>query len=1729
MFFFDNLSYLAFPTLSPPTTISQMNTHKLNGMPFLLLALHCLFSAVALTPADAQDLYVGNNSSGQTTNFTSGTNAFASTYVGNGAAASNNLLTVSNAGTLLTNANELFIGRIGSSNSMVISSGGMVVNSNGYIGSQPFSSSNSVLVTGSNSLWTNRADLYVGNSGSGNNLVVDDGGMVADVSGYIGTYSTSSNNSVQVTGTESLWTNSADLYVGFEGFGNNLTIANGATVANTTGFIGLSGAASFNNSVLVTGAGSLWTNSADLFVGFEGFGNNLTIANGGTVANTTGFIGLSGAASSNNSVLVTGAGSLWTNSNVLCVGYEGSSNSLVVSNGATVAVNADGNIGYDATASNNSVLVTGSNSLWTNSNSLLVGVRGSSNSLTISIGGTVANTIGFIGYDAASSNNSALVTGSNSTWSNSGSLYVGYLGSSNTLTVANSGSVVASVIEIAYQSGSSGTLNIGSLGGSDGAGTITANAINFGPGTGAINFNQTDSLTLSTAIAGTGAGLVNQLGTGTTILSGNNTYTGETVITRGTLVAASTNALGGSDITLGGTADTATLALAINLTISTTPIPHYDLIWGSNGVISLTPGAQALSLSGGMTNAGGGLFDFGGYSTTGTNAVINFNFQDGFTASSFSVLGSMNWGFEFLTNYSAGYSNSLVAWHIPTPDLYVGSNSTVPSTNFTSGTNTYGNTYVGYTADASNNLLTIGNTNTLLTNSGLLYVGYDGSSNSMVISNGGRVANVDGIIGLRTNSSNNSVLVTGEGSLWTNARHLSIGEGGSGNSLTVADGGTVASDSGIIGSYDTYTSSNNSVLVTGTGSLWTNSSDLVVGGDISGNSLVISNGGKVANTDGFIGEYSSNNSVLVTGSNSLWTNAGGLFIGNYGSGTLTIANSGSVAASSITIASQSNSTGTLNIGRFGTNDTAGTINAPTIAFGSGTGTINFNQSDSITIFATISGNGSVNQLGAGSVNQLGGRIKQTTILSGNNTYTGETLISDGTLRAASTNAFGTSAVTLTNSGTLSLSTNLTIASLIWGGGSSSVSVSNLTSGAFLNITGALTLSGSGTGTFKLGHMLGTNAVQLMAWGTPNNYTTNNFFVTGVANYSLIVSNNNSLWLTPINDLIAVSTDTIVTNSATYPSVSFQTNGILTVTPGVTLTITTRVDATNNGTVIVNGELSTPAMNIPIGGTLMGSGTLSLTGGNLTVNGTVAPGNSPGTFFVTGGNLVMGSTAIWDEQIYSTSLYDRVVVTGAAFLNGTMNITSYGSGGLEYGQQYNFLTASGGISGAFSSIIAPNGFRGRLLLSGNNTEANILIAPSSYTLLAQGNNQIQVATALDSFIPATSGDQLVVSTSLDSLTASEYNQAFNAIMPTMYQSMATVAFNQANALNMQLNQRLWGVRLAEGGGFSMSGLADNYAMLEGQGDGQADGAGSGKGVLDSKKDILRPGLDNHWGMFVDANGIFAKANSGNMLPGYNAQSGGITAGLTYKWNESFASGLYCGYQGTYSKMGANGSGLGTGSSLIDNAVRFGVFGTYGHKDGKGLYANALAGGAYHNYQATRVIQYTGMNRTANSAPGAGELDTMLATGYDIQKGKFTFGPTASLQYTYLGVNKVNETGAQSLNFNSGGWNSSSMLSSVGAHAAYNWQACKNVVVVPQISLNWQHEFLQNPYNITGNLGGTSPTFSNTSATGIRDYLYTGVGFTVELNKKWNTSFFYNAAAGNSDLVSQNIFWSAGVKF
>ena len=360
-------------------------------------------------------------------------------------------------------------------------------------------SNNVVLVTGSGSVWNCTNDVYVGYSGDGNlltiasNATLSNGGtnnpLEAHVfgDGYVG-YS-SDNNAVLVTGGGSVWNNAGDLSVGYSGNGNSLTVANNGTlisgyynVSLDTYGVGTSyiGYVSGNNAVLVTGSGSVWSNAEDLYVGDSGSGNSLTIASNGTVYNNGdlrgnygyGYIGYAG---DNNAVVVTGNGSVWRNANDFYIGNYGAGNSLTISNGAAVyidpsyifAPNPITYIGAQTGATSNSVLVTGSGSVWNNASDLYVGSNGMGNSLTISNGGAAYDGSGYIGYQSGASNNTVLVTGNGSVWSNTNSVYVGYAGAGNSLAVGNGGHVAWNAGgAIGYASGSSNNSVVVASGGS---------------------------------------------------------------------------------------------------------------------------------------------------------------------------------------------------------------------------------------------------------------------------------------------------------------------------------------------------------------------------------------------------------------------------------------------------------------------------------------------------------------------------------------------------------------------------------------------------------------------------------------------------------------------------------------------------------------------------------------------------------------------------------------------------------------------------------------------------------------------------------------------------------------------------------------------------------------------------------------------------------------------------------------------------------------------------------------------------------------------------------------------------------------------------------------------------------------------------------------------------------------------------------------------------------------
>ena len=244
-----------------------------------------------------------------------------------------------------------------------------------------------------------------------------------------------------------------NMFVGNQLGGNQLIITGTSTFTNSGGYVGnLAGCS--NNTVLVSGPSSVWYNQLNLYVGNQGASNRLTISDSAVVVNNAGFVSAD-SASSNNSVFVTGTGSVWSNAGTLYMGGWGADNQLTVTNGGVVQ-GAMVYLGYSLAAGRNKATITGTGSVWRSGNSVYVGFYGTANQLTVSDGGAVYDLIGCLGNYNISINNTALVTGAGSVWNNANALYVGISGVNNQLTVTAGGGVIAGTVVLGNNSDSSG-------------------------------------------------------------------------------------------------------------------------------------------------------------------------------------------------------------------------------------------------------------------------------------------------------------------------------------------------------------------------------------------------------------------------------------------------------------------------------------------------------------------------------------------------------------------------------------------------------------------------------------------------------------------------------------------------------------------------------------------------------------------------------------------------------------------------------------------------------------------------------------------------------------------------------------------------------------------------------------------------------------------------------------------------------------------------------------------------------------------------------------------------------------------------------------------------------------------------------------------------------------------------------------------------------------------------
>jgi T5SS/PEP-CTERM-associated repeat protein len=810
--------------------------------------------------------------------------------IGNGASSNSALVTDASSQWNITS--NLFVGVGGSGNALTIAAGGQVLVGVGQVpivpatfstvsmGANAGDQNNAILVTNAGSLLQANV-INVGAQGSGNALSISDGGhvTVSDlVQGFgpfltrtygvvnVGQAADANHNSLTVDGSSSLLQIAAPaLNIGNQGSSNTLQVSGGAQIVVTDSQVKLgnwvtllsavnigAAAAAGGNRAVITDAGSL-VKASIVDVGADGSGNSLTIAHGGTVSSSYGIIG-SNSMASGNAVLLTGAGSLWSNTSLLAIGGAGSNNQMTVSDGATVGGNGSIVVGVTSNSAHNSLLITGAGSS-VNGWQLLVGNGGYGNTMTLSAGG-VANAAGGIG----GSNSSVLVTDAGSAW-NTPDLTIG--GSGGLLQIVNGGVV----------SGSNSTL----------AGYRGLVAIS------GVNSMLTNSGDLTVGHGGSNNGLL--------------------LTNRGT--ASSANGyLGVTHLVFEGQGDT-------DYGTTVYPFKGIDIgVWAGSGLSSSN--SAVVTGNGTVWNVSTNLSVGRRASSDNTLTIAN-----GGTVNSLNgFVGDTGWGetniagmtfYVYADNNAATVTGSGSVWN-NTGDLTIGhlyaSGNSLTIAN--QGTVNSAQGYLGV-QNASNNSVLVTGAGSSWNVAGGTIVGSNGVGNTLTIANGGVVNNGSEIeIGVEANAHNNSVSVTGAGSTWTNPG-FNVGSLGSSNSLTISAGGVVNSLRACLGAG--AISAGNKLTVDG-GVL--TGTDVLVGGLGHGNNLTISNGGVVSMTlsslqYGVIGQgaSASNNTVLVTGAGSVWEMGKDLKVGSQGSGNTLAINAGGkvTVGSNLHISAQSGANG----------------------------------------------------------------------------------------------------------------------------------------------------------------------------------------------------------------------------------------------------------------------------------------------------------------------------------------------------------------------------------------------------------------------------------------------------------------------------------------------------------------------------------------------------------------------------------------------------------------------------------------------------------------------------------------------------------------------------------------------------------------------------------------------------------------------------------------------------
>jgi len=1443
-----------------------------------------------------------------------------------------------------------------------------------------------------------------------------------------------------------------------------------------TGTLALSGADTYTGATTISaGALNIQSNSA------LGTGAG-TSTSGVTVALTGAALQIQGGISTTTAVALTLNGTGLAGNGAL----ENVSGTNTYSGLITLGSNAT--IGSDAGTLNltNTGTITGSGFDLT--------LTGAGNGTIHSIIGTGAGTLTMTGSGTWTLFGANTFTGNTSVTS-------GTLDLSNSLALENS-TVTSGGTGIVFDSSvGSDAFTFGGLSGSanlalqNNAGTPAAVALTVGGN----NSSTTYSGDLSAA------GSLIKAGTGTLTLSGTNGYTGATTVSDGTLQIGNGSA--------GLISDSSAVSVALGATLAfdeATGLTQSNAIADSGTVEGAEGSGITNTLSGAIT--GSGVFTQTGTGTTVLTNTGNTYASTTITAGTLQIgdgaTGNGSLGSGSVTDDAALVFDPLTASIIA--NAITGSGTvTKKGSSATILTNT-GNTYSGGTTITAG-ILQIGNGTTsngsigtagVLDDASLVFDPFSTSTIANAITGSGAVTQNGPGTTILTSSSNaylgtttvaNGTLQIGNGAtgLISNTSPVSVSLGATlafdeannlAQSNSIDDAGTVegAEGSGITNTLSGAITDTGVFTQTGAGTtILTNTGNTYSGGTtITAGTLQIGDGVTSNGSVGTIGV--TDNAALVfdpmASSTSTIANAitGSGTVTQNGPGTTVLTSSSNNYSGNTTV-----SAGTLQIG----DGSSGAINNSSIVSVSSGATLAFDEATGSTQINAITDSGTVAGVeGGGIVNTLSGNITGggvftqtgtgTTVLSGDNGYSGGTTISAGTLKTGSANALGATTNSLTDNATLDLDGN-------------SVTVGALNgSGTVTNNGGSdSTLSVSGGGDFTGGIEDGTtNTTALtLSGGT--------LVLSGASSYSggTTISTGSTL---EVESATALGAGAVVNNGTLEAGGGQHVINVATdytQNAGGTLDITLRSDPVVSGT---NDLLS-------VGGTATLNGNLDII---------IVPS---GAFTPTKGD----SFTVVEANTASPSTPDGITTAGAGFTTAIESAPGLVFTGAVANSNNDLIVTILSTQLALTSIpgvvYTPNqaavaNYISEFITSGPlfNALANIVT-----------NNPQDLPGIQDQLSPEKFGN-FAISTVIN-------NAAFSTQMLDSYFESQRSSNGDFGASNGQIDSS--GLTVVDP---SMDpGLAQVSSRLLAWSP-----APLSHGLLSDSSDPVTAGIDMKdmkpttapdkgydYDVFVMGNAVLAQDFSQADVPHADTTTGAVQIGADYRITPHLRVGAIFGYGHTDADLDDIGS-----KATVDSYAP-GAFISYAQN---GWYLNALGSYGFDNFTEDRSVSFPGFSGIAHGAPNGDQIVGNLDGGYDFHEKNWTFGPLVGVQYTHMDVDSYTEGGANPVDLQVDKMETDSLRSRLGGHVSYVFHTGK-VLLTPHLDASWQHEFMDQSRGITSQFTSVGVgSFTINTPQPSRDSALIDGGLSADLNGQVSLYLDYLVQAGQSNYFGQAV--EAGVK-